>query len=567
MGSMLKKRRYQILEIIVVGSFFAFGLFYEYLACIFGGILGIWLLWEINVQKRLKFYFSYKSLIIIMIVLCYLIAALYGVDIGMGSIGFFKNLTIMIFLCCVMQLDGQQRNKLMEIVPLIGCGMVLCGIVSYAIKPLYDFFFTAERFGGFFQYANVFAIFCLSGIIILTCRWKSGTSKLFYTMEGILLLVGILLSGSRTVFVLTVISFGVLIFYNKNLRMPLIVILAVIVLGAAIYAVLTGNVQSMGRFLTISTNSSTFCGRILYAKDGIRLLAKHPFGLGYLGYYFMESSIQTGVYSIRYIHNDFLQMALDIGIIPVVFFVVLLITGIISKRNSFENRLILFVVSLHMLMDFDLEFTCIWFLIILCLDIFDEKNMIILENKKRIYWKVIVGVIAAIEIYIGGAMFPRYLGDGEISAAFLPFYTEAQKEILMKETESDKAKGLAEQLLKQNKYVTEAYDVLAAVSYQNEDYIKMSDYKRKSVEIQKYNKEAYEKYVVLLSAAIEKADQRGNMTVLEKLLEDVLFVKKRISIVERETDELAYKIKDIPDFTLHENVENYILQVEEITGN
>ena len=95
----------------------------------------------------------------------------------------------------------------------------------------------------------------------------------------------------------------------------------------------------------------------------------------------------------------------------------------------------------------------------------------------------------------------------------------------------------------------------------------MSDYKRKSVEIQKYNKEAYEKYVVLLSAAIEKADQRGDMTVLEKLLEDVLFVKKRISIVERETDELAYKIKDIPDFTLHENVENYILQVEEITGN
>lgn len=84
MGSMLKKRRYQILEIIVVGSFFAFGLFYEYLACIFGGILGLWLLWEINVQKRLKFYFSYKSLIIIMIVLCYLIAALYGVDIGMG---------------------------------------------------------------------------------------------------------------------------------------------------------------------------------------------------------------------------------------------------------------------------------------------------------------------------------------------------------------------------------------------------------------------------------------------------------------------------------------------------
>ena len=122
----------------------------------------------------MNFYINLESIGIIIIVLMYLIASIYGVDAGMGYIGFGKNITTLFFLCIVMQLKEEQREKMLKSVSMIGSVMTVFGFVSYGIKPLYQVLFTAERLGGFFQYANVFGLFCLIGIILLVDKKQEG---------------------------------------------------------------------------------------------------------------------------------------------------------------------------------------------------------------------------------------------------------------------------------------------------------------------------------------------------------------------------------------------------------
>ena len=556
-------------KIVFIASFFAFGLFYEYMACIFCGIFGLFFLFLSVTKKNLRFYVNTESITIAVIVTFYLLAAFYGVDTGMGWIGFLKMLTIFFFLCCVMQLTTEEKEELLGKIPFAGCIMTVVGIFSYLFNPAYEFFFSADRLGGFFQYANVFALFCLVGCILLAGKIEEcadAAEKIRLYPQIVFLIIGILLSGSRSVCVLAVVSGIVIAIQKQKIRIQILVMLFITASVAFLYVYLTGNMQNIGRLFTASLHSSTFLGRLLYAKDGLRQILLHPFGLGYLGYYFLEPAIQTGVYSVRYIHNDFLQMALDIGIIPTLFFLYVVGKNIFGKGQSFENRLITAVMALHFLVDFDLEFTSMWFLLILNLNLNHGKEINIEEGRRRNFYKILAGIAAILGIYTGTAMIPRYWGNEKLSADLLPFYTEVQKEILIQETDYSQAEKLAEKILKQNAYVPEAYDVLAMQAYRKNDYIRMSEYKKESLKLQKYNTEAYERYLVLLSGAIEKANEKQDNTTVKKLMKCVLDIDRQRNKVKETTDELAYEIRDVPELTFSDEAEDYIVQVKQLLG-
>ena len=144
---MLSKKEYRFFSGIVILSFFAFGLFPEYMACIFCGILGLFFLYLSVTKEKIRLYRNAESLSIITIVICYLLAVLYGIDAGMSWIGFLKMLAILFFLCCAMQMTAEEKETLLEKIPVAGCVMTLAGILSYPIKPAYAFFFTADRLG------------------------------------------------------------------------------------------------------------------------------------------------------------------------------------------------------------------------------------------------------------------------------------------------------------------------------------------------------------------------------------------------------------------------------------
>ena len=85
------------------------------------------------------------------------------------------------------------------------------------------------------------------------------------------------------------------------------VIISVFAAGAVvavILAVAAGSAGILERFTNISFEQVRFSGRILYVQDALPLILKHPFGLGYYGYYFIQQSVQTGVYTGVNAHNE-----------------------------------------------------------------------------------------------------------------------------------------------------------------------------------------------------------------------------------------------------------------------
>lgn len=533
------------LSILLIMALSATGLFYEFLGCIFCGITIVVLMLIKKCRKELVLYFNIESACIVFIVLMYFTTMFYSIDYGMALIGFLRMLSVVFFMICIMQCTNCEENKVFECIPMLGCVMTLSGGVVYIIPTLRSMFFQAGRFGGYFLYANVYALFCTIALIFIC---KDEYLSKADIIKIIILVAGVMMSGSRTAFVLLMFVSVVVIVKKRKMRFIITMIVSSFLAIAVFYVLYTGDLQNIGRFLTTSIKSSTLLGRILYAKDGIRYILKQPFGNGYLGYYFIEPVIQTGVYSVRYIHNDYLQMALDIGVMPAILFICIILKNIFSRRLENWKKLIIFVMAVHFIMDFDLEFMGMWIILIFAMNPRYGKKIRLRYNK-------ICFIPAIVIMYVGIAMIPRYLGYSNISYSLLPFYTEAGIDKIEKETDFSNAERMADALLKQNKYIHQAYDIEAIIAYNDGRYQEMEKNKWKSVRLQKYNMDAYNRYVMLISHGIAEAK---SMVDVSYLLNKVIRVEDEIEKVKKNTDTLAWKIRDIPEFKLSDGVSDYI---------
>lgn len=177
---------------------------------------------------------------------------------------------------------------------------------------------------------------------------------------------GIIMSGSRTVLLLMLVLGA---WYCVKRKLPGKVLLMAAG-GCAVLVVLLWS-TGVGKEVLIrvfSTNGSTFWGRLLYMKDAAGMILTHPFGLGYYGYHYLQTSCQTGVYSVVSVHNELLQLLLDVGILPAILFFGMLVKSCISKNVSGRNRLLLLIVILHSLFDYDFQFLVIGMVVILLLE-------------------------------------------------------------------------------------------------------------------------------------------------------------------------------------------------------
>ncbi|MDO5146844.1 MAG: O-antigen ligase family protein [Eubacteriales bacterium] len=565
----MKQKEFTILQIIFFSSFFVFGLFMEYAACFYTALYGMFLLYR---KRPWILHRNVETMAILSMTFFSFLSVFYGVDWGMSLIGCVRMLGILFFMEILMQLTVEERLILVKRIPSVGVCMTVIGMTAFPFPPAHGFFYVADRLGGFFQYPNVYALFCLTGIIILLEYFNGEKKEKFFqknVCKILVLLSGILLSGSRIVFFLTLVSLAALILHKKINRKLLLPSLAVFVLIPCIFYWM-GNTQNLGRIITTSLSSSTLLGRFIYAKDCFSLILRHPFGLGYLGYYYREPEIQTALYSVRFVHNDYLQLALDYGWIPCICILVLFIKTVLSHKYSFESRLLFAVWGIHLFFDFDMEFMSMWYLLLLFVDFNYGKELYLPmsgesgtagRTKQRVI-PSLVTVSVFLALYLSAGMLPRYIGRADWSSSILPFYTESNAELLSQEKDIGKAKALALKIKKQNPYVPECYDILTVASFMEGRYEEMAVYKKKAIQLQKYNLDAYEKYLMFLSKAIDSANTKGDMGTVVKLLPLVTEVPELLDDVEKNTTPLAFKTKDIPQFELSEDMQVYIKQVE-----
>lgn len=530
-------------------------------SAVFSAALGIYLIIDTVKNKNIKKDVNITLLALLMLPVAYLIVSIWAVDTGTAVFGFVKFLPVALFALCVSPLGNAARTELLDVIP--GSALV-SGIISYAlsfIPGLDHYILVADRLGGTFQYPNTFALYCLAGIAVLLLK-----DELTYKnwIASALLTALILLSGSRTVFIfLIVLLIIVFIKLSGKNRIKLLITCAVVAAAGAIVIIATGSVQTVGRFLTISLESSTLNGRLLYYKDALHEILTHPFGLGYYGYYYKQPSFQTGVYSVLYVHSEPLQFLLDIGWIPAVCLFVIAGFSFFSKKTSFLQKVLLFLIVGHSCFDFDLQFMSVMFILILTLD-FDIKHLEEIKIKNPVVPSVLISVLIVASFYFGTAdtlyVLKKYEAEEKIYGA------DTRTEVMLM-TDQDNYEDInkyADRIIARNGYVSIAYSAKANRALENGDIKSFTEYKEKAILCSPYSLSEYEDYIGKLLYAVEIYTKAGDLASADYCNSRILYAASILEQTEEKTSPVAWKIQDIPDFSLPDEYVKYIEHIKDI---
>lgn len=541
-------------EWIMLSALLLTGGFNEYISCMLAAAASVFLIIKIIKNRELIFNVNITSVSVVILAVGYLLTTIYALDSGMAFIGFLKFMPVMLYMLLLMQ-DENAKNSLIGKLPYIALVLGLISFVFMFVPLLSDYFSVADRLGGFFQYPNTFAIFMLTGeLVVVSKEWY----KPFDYVTIALLILLILLTGSRAVFVLTVVSNILMLFFKKGKKIKIIVAVSVAILAISVVLllpVLRDN-ELLSRYFSMSLSESTFVGRILYYVDALPTILKNPFGLGYMGYYYIQQSIQTGVYSVKFIHNDILQIMLDVGWLPCVLFVAAIIKSFFSKKSNAGKRIVLMTIFLHSLFDFDLQFTAIFFVLLLFMDIEAGKRLLLKKHNSLVAFAT--GILGLTSLYFSIALALGYFGNYAASDAMYPCNTENKISLMVEKASIKEQDKLADSIISQNKYVQIAYSAKARYAYSQGDFEKLIKYKNKVFETAPFSYEEYEEYCYMLIQGIYMYGEIGDEYSAKYCRKELVKTSETVSRLDDRLSDLGKMIEDQPKTELPKDVVEYI---------
>ena len=543
------------LAAIFFGTVVCIGAFHEYLSCFVSVVLSILLIVFCIFNKKMLVQFDLTSVFLYITVSLYGLSSLWAIDSGMALVGFFKFLPLVLFAMALMQLSC--REYILKLLPYFASLLTIVTAICSFIAPISEHFLVAGRFSGSFQYPNTFALFLLISELLLIS--KCALNK--WDVASILVLLsGIVYTGSRTVFVLTVVANVAIVYFTKSGKTKLIfsgVIILTLALASA-YGFIFGGV--FNRLTEISLNESTFIGRILYFVDALPQVLSHPFGLGYMGYYYIQPTFQSGVYSVAYAHNDLLQLMLDVGWIPALLFIVVVFKKVFSKSTSVSRKIIILTYFSHCCFDFDLQFIAVFFLGILLLG--DDALKPYELHKKTVMCCTVSVIFAISSLYMGIALALSRCGKLEASRTLYPYYTSNNIKLMSKITDWDELRKLSDEVHGQNEELLLPLCVDARYAYSKGDFGTLISVKREIIKRAPFAYQEYEEYAFMLIKGIElytKAGDRGSAKICAS---ELISLRQQLRDVESKLSGMGKKIKDQPILEFPESVETYIDSLE-----
>lgn len=532
------------LQLILLLLPFFYGLFYVWTSAIIAVLFVGYLCYLI--RRNGSFHIVWNELLILSLLLpfCYGLGSLWAVDRGLAPYGLIHLLPLPLFVLILQQFSSATRHSLLPVVPLSGGLMTVVCAILLLIPAGRNWLLIDGRLGGFFQYPNTFALFLLVGLIILS--YEKPAWKQF--VLGAVLLAGLLTTGSRTVLVLTLVVFLLRALTPGGKKQRLILLSGL--LGIAALAV-TGAIlfpnSPLGRITAITTQSSTFLGRLLYFRDALPVIAHHPFGLGYLGYYYSQGSFQTGVYSAMFVHNELLQLLLDVGWIPSLAAVVILVRQLLRKGFGWRRRLVMLAILSHSMFDFSLQFTVIWLILLLACD----GGLAIREtNRAPAFWLPGAIIIGALCLSFGTASFSERYAAPETTLAIYPHDTQALYQGLMEISSAEEMDNIADKILSLDTHISLAHSAKALVVFHNGDIAGMIAEKQRAIACAPYAQEEYQDYFDKLQNALTLCEQQGNDAAAAICRENLLKIPAMIQETLNRTSALGWKIHDQPELEL-----------------
>lgn len=542
---MVKERG--MLWIPIIMAITLFGGFYSFSVYLLGTVILLFLFLQLGRAKksrRAKNEIFWGS---ILLCISAIISIFAGVNKGMAWLGTLRILVISIWVFYLMQFSKEERNEALSVLPWTGGIMVIVGVIGLCLKPILPgitaLFWQADRFGGTFQYSNTCALFLLIGIILVSNQDKIGKRELLLFD---ILLVGIFLTGSKGCVLLLIPILVWVLIKRKDFRKNGIVMAVLLFVGGIAYAMLSGNFQNVGRIYTLLQYPSTLLGRVLYMKDALPVLFSNPLGIGYMGYAGIQSSIQTGVYSSLFVHNDWIQMGLDYGWLFLLTAVGIIIWQLIRGKQDKNKKIILILICFYSFLEFHLQYLSIVMIIPLLFD-FREDNII--ENKRIVARENQIFSLAGILLfgYFGVASYFAYIGNYENSLSMYPYDTQVMEAVIQEETDKDTAVLQAKEILEIYPYSSCSYNVLAYGALMDGAYDDAVEYKLKVLELKKYDMAEYADFKSMTDTIQGVDGSQYAKDICEKGLRKM---RELLDKTEENTSPIAYKLRDKPVFTL-----------------
>ncbi len=539
---------------VLLFAVFCIGGFHEFISCALSVLMCIYLLLRLFRQRQLRICHSLLSASVGLICLGYGLTVLWGIDAGMAFMGFLKFLPLGLYLLCLWQ--EEKEGCILRLLPYMGAVMAVISAVGMEIPSLRSWFSVADRLAGFFQYPNTFALFLL--VCELLLLKKEG--KRLWDYGVILLLVAALLyTGSRTVFVVFALSNVAMLFAlsKKRVRTVLLILGSAVCVAAVILIFAENSV--LRRYLTISLTESTFVGRILYVADALPLLLKYPFGMGYMGYFYVQQTIQTGVYSVAYIHNDFFQLLLDVGWAPTLVFLAAIVSWFCKKQVCLGDKIIVASICLHSLLDFDLQFMGMFLLLILLLERgFRAKPVL---WKAHIPFKTVFAAMGLVSLYMGVALTLAFGGAYSAADALFPGNTRNKLTMIQQTEDLTQANLLADEILETNTHYYVPYWVKAKYAYSQGDFTQVMQYQNQAITANPFGHQLYEEYCNMLVKGVELYQAAGDVDSARICRSSLIDIQHRLRAQTNRLSTLGKMIDDQPVTELPQELQYIIWQI------
>lgn len=491
----------------------------------------------------------------ILFIVSALAAGIIAFDKGAAWIGILRIGSVFIFGLMWLNLEDQSRNDVFDALPFSGACINLIGFAAWFIPGVKDWFYGGDRLWGSMQYANTWALFLLVGIIILFCKERVSYPE---WVETVVLLAGIIMTGSRSVVILTVL-FGGWTFCksraDKKTKLLVVGVTILIVIGVQMMMKL-----DIGRLAELSMNSSTLNGRLLYWQDAMSLIVRHSMGIGYMNYYFIQPQIQTGYYFTKTVHNDLLQCIMDNGMAAAIAMTILACYSLCSKKNSRRNKLIMLVLGLHSLFDFDLEFMVMACIFVMCLP--DEGEQKAVSAK---WVSGIIGTVGCIFVYFAIALGSDYCGNVNLSLAMYPYNTMARKELLS--MENGISYQAADRIIEENGMIASAWEIKLQHAVEDNNCEMALNAENQMLKCAGYDLYYYNQAVLCLSHILDTTLRSGDLENGQLILSEIQSIPDKIELLKKRTSDRAWKLYEKPSFELDENIQNYIQKLEGIQLN
>lgn len=533
-----------------------FGGYYNVSVLLAGVVTVLLLCWSSRQTGLLRLPVGPEAIALYGLCLGNLLAVPFAVSGGMAFTGFLRTLVWILFFLYAATYTREEREKILDAVACEGALLSGITIIAFFIDRADGLEDANGRIDGVFQYANTWALYLMAGLILLFLKDKKKRSLDWIGM--LLLLAGIYLSGSRGVFLLLLgmaLAYGGWYLVHKRRVVPLLLAGTSAAFLFGVSVILSGG-MTLERLQAITLSSSSLNGRLLYALDGLRIIWRHPMGVGRGGYLYIQPLYQTGVYTLRYIHNEYLQAVLDGGLLAGLCTMLLPVFLLFRKGASMRERAVMFAITSHAVIDFDFQFSAVVFLLLLC-----GSGGRCKEVHCPRWISVFASGAAALTLsFFSAVYFFDFAGQPGIAYKMFPADLSLAESKLQSCASIAEAEPVADCILDVTDLSMVALDCKFAACVQRMDGPGMARAKYRYLRLSPYRGEVFEDFTQLLenlcvqASAEECALYRDLAGQALKLLEEV----------EQKTSPLAYRIADKPELAFVEAISARLRTIADI---